>query len=69
MVFAVTVPEAPKEIAVPLTVTELFARLAFVMPAVPESCVFVKPEILAKGTVPEAKLSAFKDTNEAPDPT
>jgi hypothetical protein len=65
---AIVVAEPPNDIAVEPTVTELFAKLAFVIPAVPDKFEFVNPEIRAKGTVPEAKLSAFKAVNAVPVP-
>ena len=40
------VADEPNDIAVDPTVTLLFARLAFVIPAVPDKFVFVKPEIV-----------------------
>ena len=43
---AIVVLEAPNEIAVVPTVTELFAKFALVIPAVPERLLLVKPEIV-----------------------
>jgi hypothetical protein len=53
---AIVVAELPNDIAVEPTVTELFAKLAFVIPAVPDKFVFVNPDIKLVDTVPEDKF-------------
>jgi hypothetical protein len=56
------VPEPPREIAVPLTVTDELARFAFVIPAEPERSAFViDPDLvrLADVPAPVPTLSVF----------
>jgi hypothetical protein len=51
---AVIVPLPPKEIEVPFTVTEEFARFAFVIPAEPDrSALVIEPDFVSRADVPE----------------